>query len=114
MVSLVWESWAKSLAACWNENEVGPAGAHASGTGVGRGVSFSVGFRNGTRFVGSEVVPEVLEVNPLASLHQGFRCRPVETEVPDCGIVVDRLPRVFCGSSADAASPAPSFTHTRN
>lgn len=72
--------------------EVGPARAHPSRTSVGRGVGGAIRLGDRARLVGGEVVPEVLEVGPLTSLHEGLGRRTVEAEVPDAGVVVDRPP----------------------
>src|SRR5713226_10691933 len=73
-------------------NEVSPTSFHTAWARVSRGIRFAIGFRNRTRPVSGEVIPEILKVNALASLNQCFGCRPIETEMPDTRIVVYDLP----------------------
>src|SRR4051794_35026522 len=78
-------------------DEVGPAGTHASGARVCKSVCLTVGLWNGVVLVGSKVVPVMLEIGALASLHQKFRSGPVEAEMPYTGIVVRRFPLADAG-----------------
>ena len=41
------------------------------------------------RLVRGEIVPEVVEVGALMSLHEGFGRRPVKSEMPGVGVVVN-------------------------
>ena len=52
----------------------------------------AVGFRDGLLRVGREVVPEVLEVGPLAPRHERERGLAVEVEVPEVAHQPDVLP----------------------
>src|SRR5258706_13739434 len=65
---------------------------HASRSCISRRIRLSSRFRNGMSLVGSEVIPEIVEVGALATLHQRFRRRSVKTEMPYAGVVVDALP----------------------
>ena len=56
-------------------------------------VGFAIRFRDRTRFVGSEVVPEILEVDPLAR-RTVLRASAVEAQMPDAGVVVNRPPNL--------------------
>ena len=42
--------------------------------------------------IGGEVVPEIVEVNPLSPPDERLRRRTVEAKMPDAGIVVDGFP----------------------
>ena len=44
------------------------------------------------RLVSGEVVPEMLEICPLAALHQGFGGRTIKTKMPDTRIIIHILP----------------------
>src|SRR5579871_527713 len=50
--------------------------------------------------VGREVVPEIVEVDTLATLNQGFGGRAIEAEVPYGGVVVNRLPTLYAGKES--------------
>ncbi len=41
------------------------------------------------RFVCSEVIPEVIEICPLAAAHQRFRRRTVEAKMPNARVIID-------------------------
>ena len=43
------------------------AGAHAAGLGIGGGIEAAIGLRDRTGAVGGEIVPEMLEIDALAS-----------------------------------------------
>ena len=92
MVSFVSESRAKSVAAFGNEMKYAQPGAHPARTRVRRRVELAIGLGNGSRLVCGEVVPIVLEVGALAACHQRFGRGTIETEMPVCRVVVDRLP----------------------
>ena len=42
--------------------------------------------------VGCEVIPEILEGCTLATSNQSLGGRPIEAEMPNAGVVVNRLP----------------------
>ena len=42
--------------------------------------------------IGCEIIPEIVKIDPLASLDQGFGRRPVKPEMPEPRVVVDRFP----------------------
>src|SRR5437660_856340 len=72
--------------------EIGEAGGHPAWPRILDRVRAPIGLGNRARLVGGEIVPEVFEVDAFATLHQRFRRRAVETEMPDPGVVVDRPP----------------------
>src|SRR2546423_9184175 len=73
---------------------------HASRPRVSRRVGFAIRFRNRMSLGGRKVIPEIVEVGPLATLNQGFGGWPVEAEMPDAGIVVNGLPPTHAGEES--------------
>src|SRR5208282_6715409 len=73
-------------------NEVSPSRMHAARPRVGRHVSLPIRLWNRMILVGCEVIPEIVEIDTLATLHQSFGGWPVEAEVPNVGVVINRLP----------------------
>ena len=92
MVSGRVPSSAKSLRVALEVVEVLEAGSHRPGLRVGLGVDPSVRLGHRVVSIGREVVPEVLEVDPLAPLHQCQRHLAVEVEVPQVAQQPDVLP----------------------
>src|SRR5207245_2857547 len=48
--------------------------------------------RKRLRFVGGKTIPEVVKVDALSPAYQRFRCRTVETKVPNARVVVHSQP----------------------
>src|SRR6266542_5939711 len=72
--------------------EILEAGAHAARLRVSLCVKLAVSFRHGMVRVGSEVIPEVLEVSPLATFDQRQRHFSVKMEMPQVAHQPDILP----------------------
>src|SRR6266571_8739546 len=80
--------------------EVGPARTHAPRARVGGGVGHPIRFRNRPRLVGREVVPVVVVVRALATVHQSLGRGTMEAEMPEVRVVVDRPPVAYAGKKA--------------
>src|SRR5260370_26408047 len=66
---LVLRELGETLRGLWERNEVAPAGSHTTWARVGCGVRFPIGFRKRARLIGGEIIPIMLEIHALASLH---------------------------------------------
>src|SRR6266566_5093089 len=77
--------------------EVLETGSHASGLRVCLCIDSAVGLGYRVFWIRSEVVPEVLEVGPLATLDQRQRHVAIEVEVPEVAHQPDLLPVADAG-----------------
>src|SRR5258706_15050338 len=59
----------KILGSLLKRNEIRPARSHPSGTRISCCVRHAIRFRDRSRFIGGEVVPEVFKVGPLPSAY---------------------------------------------